>query len=145
MKASASTGRRSRCASNAGSLGYRLGFTVMVEASANSQVRPSGFAAATALAPIRPLAPARFSTTTFSFVCSATACVITRVIASRPPPGGKGTIARVCAFATMEKSKRRTTESVFMRLALVAEKPRDDQREPRHVSNQQQCDRHGDV
>ena len=66
----------------------------LVELVPISTVSPSGVARATASAPISPLAPARFSTTTFWPRVSRIFSVKTRATVSVAEPGAKGTMAR---------------------------------------------------
>ena len=57
------------------------------------KVYPSGVAAATACAPMFPLAPGLFSTTNDCFVVSVSDCASNRANTSVPPPGEDGTMS----------------------------------------------------
>src|SRR6185436_759887 len=70
------------------------------------RVLPSAGDLATKSAPMWPLAPGLFSTITCSFHSSVSFGAIRRARASAPPPGGKGTMMRVCETALPERRRR---------------------------------------
>lgn len=63
------------------------GFTAWVSVTPSSRVSPSGAARATTVAPMLPLAPARFSTTTLRPSSVVISCARPRARMSVMPPG----------------------------------------------------------